>query len=490
MRQHVPEPGAVASTSDPPIDLSRVARAVSRHALLVVASVVLVVAVVYAISARAPARYQATARISADTPTNATSSDPNAVTASLATSRALVVGAGVLDAAAARLHGTTGEALSKSVSAAVDPDASIVDVTATAGSAARAATVANTVAATFLAQHTREQRQKAQRTKASVQSQLDSVGNGTAATGLASALRAQVANLAVTQAAAGTDLTLAERATAPATPVAPRPLRNALFAGLSALLLAVVAAVARDRSGRRSAEARELAARAGVALLAVVPDGRRATLRQLAERLRGSRRISDRAIVEQAALQAAVRAALPPRGARTVLVCGIAGGEGASRVARGLARSLSWAGLDSVFVDSALRGPTDEALATARETPHRYLVVSAPVADGSAGLPLLAWEADAAILVGRLGRTSPGAVMTAAQVLGSLDVLVLGLALTAAPADAAAIRELGFDPPAAPPGRRVRRAAAARSGNGRANGAEEWAPNGAGALGPDRQTAG
>src|ERR671928_68955 len=107
---------------------------------------------------------------------------------------------------------------------------------------ARAATVANTVAATFLAQHTREQRQKAQRTKASVQSQLDSVGNGTAATGLASALRAQVANLAVTQAAAGTDLTLAERATAPATPVAPRPLRNALFAGLSALLLAVVAA--------------------------------------------------------------------------------------------------------------------------------------------------------------------------------------------------------------------------------------------------------
>jgi Mrp family chromosome partitioning ATPase len=86
------------------------------------------------------------------------------------------------------------------------------------------------------------------------------------------------------------------------------------------------------------------------------------------------------------------------------------------------------------------------------------VIVNAPAVNGSSGLPLLAWQASAAVLVGRLGRTSGGEVLTSAQLLGALGVPLLGLVLTAPAADAAAIRERGFEAPAALP-RRVRRSA-------------------------------
>src|SRR4051794_39190931 len=441
--------------ADAPVDLARVGRAVRRHAALVAASVCLVVAVVYAASVRAPKRYEATARIAAQAGTGAATNDPTTVTTGLATSRALLIGPAVLGPAAKRIPGMTEDQLAASVTGAVEPDASILDVSVADTDPQRAALAASTVATTFLAQRTRDQRAAAGRAKARLEAQLATVKGDTTPGGLANALRVRISDLAATQASAGTDLVLAETAAVPTVPVAPRPARNALFAGLAALLLAVVAAVIRDRSGRRSVEAHELAVQAGLSLLAVVPDGRVSGLRRL-RTLVGRRSGGDRAIVEQAALQAAVRTALPPRPARTLLVCGIAGREGAARLARGLARSLSWSGQEALLVDSAARGPTDDALAEARRTAHRYLIVSTPVADGSSSLPLLAWQADAAILVGRLGRTTPGAVRTAMQVLGALDVHVLGLALTASPADAAAIREVGFDAPVAPPARRIR----------------------------------
>jgi capsular polysaccharide biosynthesis protein len=478
-----PAPGAPAPDgADQPIDLGRVSRAVRRHALLVVAGVLVVVVAVLVISERAPKRYEATARIAAVQPADGTTVDPNSIATGLATSRSLVVGPGVLNGAAAQLPGRTGTELSRSVTAAVEPDASILDVTAGDSDPQRAARTADVVASTFLTQRALAQRQAAGRARARLTAQLNAAQGDTAPSGLADAIRARISDLAVAQATAGSDLRLAEQASVPTSPVAPRPMRNAIFAGLSALLLAVVAAVVRDRSGRRRTEARQLANRSELPLLAVVPDGGALGLRAIVRR-RGSG--ANRAIIEHAALQTAVRSALPPRSARTLLVCGINGNDGAMHVARGLARSLSWAGLEAVVVDCASRGPTEAALEAARETEHRYLIVCAPAVDGSSGLPLLAWQADSAILVGRLGRTTPGQVATAAHLLKALDVHVLGLALTAAAADAAAIREHGFDQPATPPSRRVRRPLR----NGRSNG-DAWVGNGAGPASSERQTAG
>jgi capsular polysaccharide biosynthesis protein len=454
-----PEPAA--PPADPPIDLGRVGAAVRRQGALVVAIVAFVVIVVLAASLRAPLRYDATARIASEGNASATASDPGSLATGLATSRELATAPAVLTAAARKLPGATASSLAGAVTASVETDASILDVTASAGDPRRAARIATTVAESFLSLRTAAQRAAAERARAVLQTQLAAVPNRNNPNSLATALRERISDLAVSQATAGSDLRLAEAATVPTSASAPRPLRNAVFAGLSALLLAVVVAVVRDRSRRRAAEARELAARAGLPLLAVVPDGGGIATRAVRALIRllplGGRRESDQAIVEQAALQAAVRTALPPRAARTVLVCGIDGGEGSARVAAGLTRSLSWAGLDAALVDSTARGPTDDALDEARRGGHRYVIVNAPAVNGSSGLPLLAWQASAAVLVGRLGRTSGGEVLTCAQLLGALDVPLLGLVLTAPAADAAAIREGGFEPPTAVP-RRVRRA--------------------------------
>ena len=447
---------------DPPIDLGRVGAAVRRHAALVVAIVALVVVAVLVASLRAPMRYDATARIASTGAASPTNSDPNSLAAGLATSRELATGPAVLAAAARKLPGASASSLSGAVTASVETDASILDVTASAGDPRRAAGVATTVAKSFLSLRAAAQRAAAERAKAVLQAQLNAVPNKNSPSSLATALRERISDLAVSQATAGSDLRLVEEASVPTRASAPRPLRNAVFAGLSALLLAVVAAVIRDRSRRRAAEARELAARADLPLLAVVPDGGGIVTRRVRALIRrlplGARRESEQAIVEQAALQAAVRAALPPRAPRTVLICGIDSGQGSARVAAGLTRSLSWAGQDAVLVDSTARGPTDHALDEARGGGHRYVIVNAPAVNGSSGLPLLAWQASAAVLVGRLGRTSGGEVLTSAQLLGALGVPLLGLVLTAPAADAAAIRERGFEAPAALP-RRVRRSA-------------------------------
>jgi hypothetical protein len=314
------------------------------------------------------------------------------------------------------------------------------------------------VAAGFLASRERDRRAAASRARATLTKQLRRVRGTTAPGTLATALRERISDLALQEATAGSDLRLAEAAEPPTRPTAPRPLRSALLAGLAALLLAVTAAVIRDRSRRRGADAAELAARAGIPLVAVLP-----------RRRRRSRKSDERLVVEQAALQGAVRAALPARSQRVLVVCDIAGGEGAGWVAEGLARSLTWARQDAAVVRAADAPDLDAELKRERREGRRYVIVVGPPVTGSALLPLLACHAAAALLVGRLDHTSAGEAATATQLLSALDMHPLGLVLTASPADAAAMRERGFQA-AAPPPRRVRRDASRNGGDA----SEHW----------------
>src|SRR4051812_38345889 len=358
---------------DQPIDLGQVREAVRRSGALVAAAVVLVTAVVYYLSLQAPQRFEATARIAGDAaPANA--GDPSAVATGLATYRELVTAPAVLEGAAADLPGTTTTNLDAAVAASVERDASILDVTATSGDPNRAAAMANAVATTFLARRAADQRRAARTARKTLGAQLRGVrettaaGTQTAAGNLATAIRERISDLALQEATAGNDLRLAEAAVAPTQPSAPRPLRSAALAGLAAFLLAVTAAVVHGRTRRRSAQARELADRAGVPLLAVLPDSGRLTRRS-------GRRSSERLVVEQAALQGAVRQALPPKSQRTLLVCDITGGEGAGRVADGLARSLTWARLDAVVLRPDASRQPDADLEQAQRAGHRYVIL-------------------------------------------------------------------------------------------------------------------
>jgi capsular polysaccharide biosynthesis protein len=406
---------------DPPLDLGRVAAAVRRSRLPVLAAVATVMGAVLVASVRAPARYEATARIAAEADGTGGPVDPAGLTNRLATSRELVAAPAVLAAVASRVPGHTPRELAAKVSASVDAQASILDVSATDTSPRRAAALANAAAAAFLERRAVGQRQAAHRARAVLTAQLRDTRT---APGVAAALRERIGDLAVTEATAGSDLRLVEAARAPDAPYAPRPVRNAVLAGLAALLLAVTAAVARERLRGRSDAAREIARRAGVPLLAVLPHHAAGPAPRRRRRARADPGVA------LAALRTAVMVGLPHDAQSTVLVCGIAGGEGAGRVAAGLLRSLRLAGLDARFVHADGSQEDRAALRAAQLNGHRYVVISGLTIIGSAELPLLAGHATAAIVVGRLGQTTAASAAAAARLLSALELDVLGLVLT------------------------------------------------------------
>jgi capsular polysaccharide biosynthesis protein len=429
-------PGAATEPpSDPPVDLHRVAAAVRRSRVPVIACVLAVMGAVLLVSARAPARYQATARIAAEADTAAGPVDPNAMAARLAASRELVTAPSVLAVVAQRRPGETPRGLAGKLSATVESEAGILDVSATDTRPRVAAALANAAAAAFLERRAVGQRQAAERARGVLTAQLRETGT---APGVAAALRERIGDLAVSEATAGSDLRLVESADVPEQPYAPRPVRNAIFAGLAALLLAVLAAVARDRMRGRSDRGREIARQAGVPLLAVLPPSAGAPAQR---RRPWRRRAHTDPGVELAALRAAVIVALPSDAQSTVLVCGIAGDEGAGRVAAGLLRSLRLASLDAVFVHADGSDGDRAAVRAAQRDGHRYVVVSGPTIAGSPELPQLAGQASAAILVGRVGQTAASTAAAAARLLRAFELDLLGLVLTTAGAEAGADAE-------------------------------------------------
>ncbi|HEX4691234.1 MAG TPA: hypothetical protein VH276_11120 [Solirubrobacteraceae bacterium] len=481
-------PGA-EPPADPPLDVGRIGAAIRRYARPVAIVVIAAMAVAYLVSMLAPARYQATARIASDTTTVAGAPvDANAAAGTLASARELVSAPGVLTAVAATLPNTTAGSLAPRVTAAVETDAAILDVTATAGDGAGAARLANAVATTFLARRAAAQRQVATRARAALATQLEAAGAGTPATPL-TAMRERIGDLAVAQATAGADLRLAERATAPTQRSAPHPLRSALLAGLAALLVAVAVAVVRDRRRPRVDDrADELAAEARLPLLSVLPRGRRrpgVPWQRLPRKIRArppftalarrrARRAADderRALAEAATLQAAVRDVLPPRVPRVLLVCGARSSDRAQLVAASLARSFEWAGQDALLIAPEIHDVVP-AIDAARQAGWRYVIVGLRAAE-SLKLPAIAPQASGAIIVGRAGRTEAADAAAAARLLRVFGVHVLGLVVTASPRTAAQRRARGFD------------AAAARRRGVR----RDLQPNGAGRDGGDKPLA-
>jgi capsular polysaccharide biosynthesis protein len=475
--------------ADPPLDVGRIGAAIRRYARPVAIVVIAAMAIALLVSMLSPARYQATARIASDTTTVAGAPvDANAAAGSLASARELVSAPGVLTAVAATLPNATAGSLAPRVTAAVETDAAILDVTATAADGAGAARLANAVATTFLARRAAAQRQVATRARDALATQVEAAGAGTPATPL-TAMRERIGDLAVAQATAGADLRLAERATAPAHRSAPHPLRSALLAGLAALLLAVAAAVVRDRRRPRVDDrADELAAEARLPLLSVLPRGRRrpdVPWQKLPREIRSrppfttlarrrARRAADderRALAEAATLQAAVRDVLPPRVPRVLLVCGARSSDRAQLVAAALARSFEWAGQDALLIAPEIHDVVP-AIEAARQAGWRYVIVGLRAAE-SLRLPALAPQASGAIIVGRAGRTEAADAAAAARLLRVFGVHVLGLVVTASRRTAVQRRARGFD------------AAAARRRGVR----RDLQPNGAGHDGGDKPLA-
>ena len=285
-------------------------------------------------------------------------------------------------------------------------------------------------------------------------------------------MRERLSELAVIAATAGSGLRIVQRAPTPTTPYAPRPLRSAVLAFLSALLIAVLAAIARDHVRPAPPDAAALSRATRLPLLAALPattgPGPWERVRRALGLERRTSRAFDQAVVEEAALQGAVRSALPARGQRIVLVHGIDESGGAAQAAAGLARSLTWGGHATVLVrfadaDGRRRAPADvptlwcadvgEQLDELRGTEYRYVVVEAPRVARAARLRPLAARSAAVVLVARLGVAGGADAVAARRLVDALGLRGLGLVVICSPSELPGIVRTALTEPLRPPAR-------------------------------------
>jgi capsular polysaccharide biosynthesis protein len=455
---------APAPPDDPPVDLRRVAVAVRRNGRGVAAAVGVVTLLVLVVSLLSPERYRATARIATD-PGPGQVVDVETADRQLATDAELVTAPRVLDEAARRLPGESAETLARSVSAGFDPSVGMLDVAATAEDPARSRQIANTVAETFVAERDREEGRLANRARERLADEIDRLRTLDAPATTLGPMRERLSELAVTAATAGSGLRIVQRAPTPDGPYAPRPLRSALLAFLSALLVAVLVAIFRDQVRPARPDVAGLTRVTGLPLLAALPAAPAGPWQRLRDALGRRSRALDQAVIEEAALQGAVRSALPARGQRIVLVHGIDESGGASQAAAGLARSLIWGGHETVlvrFADDRRHAPDDvpttwcadldEQLDELKATANRYVVVEAPRTARGALRPLAARSA-AVVLVARLDVATFADAAAAGRLVDALGLRGLGLVVVCPPSDIPDVVRTAMTAPLRPPSR-------------------------------------
>jgi capsular exopolysaccharide synthesis family protein len=279
--------------------------------------------------------------------------DSGTVQRELATINALATTPQVLQAAARTVGGTSADALEKAVQSSADPDANVVSITASAGDAGRAATVANAVARAFLSEQQTTQVQRLDNARRSLLNEIRRLQAGSATdTNVQQqiqALQERAAELSVETASAGAQLQIAEAASPPDAPTSPRPVRNTVLAFFAALLIAVLVALARDQLSPQVNSQRELGQILDLPILGAIP--------HVPARFRRRRLTTAGEHEAYQALGASLRLALAPDTQHVILVTSATHAEGKTTVAAHLGSLLSQAGHHTLVVSGDLRRP-------------------------------------------------------------------------------------------------------------------------------------
>jgi capsular exopolysaccharide synthesis family protein len=341
--------------NDEPVEVRRYIDAIRRGRWLILTLAVSAALVAFLLSSLAPDRYTSTAIIvkRITSATTDTASDET-LSRELATIGQLLVTTDVLSRAAKKVgDGETATSLSQSVKANVDPEANLINVTATAkGEPEKSAAIANAVADTFVKEQSDVTRQQYQAARQGLLQQLRSINhNDPAAAQQESAIRQRLSDLGVAQSAAGIDLRVAQRAGVPKSRTSPKPLRNAVIALFLGLFIGVLIALARDQLVPRVSGARELSRLLDLPMLAAIPFVRRRLLRRNV--LTGAEYESYQT------LGASVRFSLPAEeGPHVLLITSGLHAEGKSTVTARLGRALAQAGHPTLLISADLRWPT------------------------------------------------------------------------------------------------------------------------------------
>jgi len=373
---------APALPPDQPVETGRYVDALRRSKLLIALIVVPLVGAVLLVSLLLPEQYQARAKIVLETTADPLQArDSESVQSRLATIDALLTTRDTRSRAAARLSGETAATLEGKVASSVDPRADIVDIVATDDTAEGAASIANAVASTFLAQQNRAQQERLNRARATLREALAELEGrkGQQVETERAAIRERLTDLNVSAAGSGAELSLAEAAEPPSAAFSPRPVRNAVFAFFAALFVAALVVLARAQLKPRVSGAREVSRLLDLPVLAEVPHVRR----PLGHR---PQTLSSAEYEAYQTLQASLRQRLPATGQRTILVTSALHGEGKTEVTAALGLVLSQALHRTWLVSADMRWPRLHELFDVDQTPGLSEVLVGAQNGGAAGI--------------------------------------------------------------------------------------------------------
>jgi tyrosine-protein kinase len=353
---------------DEPVEVGRYVDAFKRSRWLIAGIVVAVTVAVFVISLLLPKTYQATSKLVLNpNPAAAGTTDAQSTQRDLATDKAMLTYQPLLAAVAKTVNGETVDSLRTKVSASVDQDANVINITATDDTARGAAAIANGVAATFLAREHRTQQQKLRKARRVLENELAALQASVTPTNQAE-IASQIAGVQqqLTELALNADntaaLELGERAEPPTSPSSPKPVRNAIFGLFASLFIAALVVLARAQLRPRVTGSRELSRLFDLPMMVEVPFVRR----------RFGHSPNTLSAVEYEAyqtLQATLRMQLPPDSQRTVLVTSALHGEGKTEVTAALGLVLAQAGHRTWLVSADMRWPRLHELFDVAQTP-------------------------------------------------------------------------------------------------------------------------
>lgn len=344
---------ASMQTADETLDVRRYLDAIRRHAKLIVVLVLAATISAAVVSSALSDQYKSTTRLVLEETGNPLgSTDAEAIQRELATTDSLLTTPQVLERAAAALKPRSTRAeIEDSISSQVDDSASIIDVEATDGDPKRAAAIANGVAEAFIAERRTIERDRIERARKSLLTEIDALQGSPSADVQISAIRERISELTVALASAGSELQIAERAEPPTQPTSPRPFRNAVLAFVAALFLGVLIALGRDLLVPRVTGARELSRLTRLTVLAGVP-----YVRSWIGRWRRYAGAAEDEAYQT--LRAWVELQLPAETTRVLLLTSAVHSEGKTTATARLGQALAEAGNGVLLVSGDLRRPS------------------------------------------------------------------------------------------------------------------------------------
>jgi succinoglycan biosynthesis transport protein ExoP len=349
LSDRIREPDIVDSFVEEPVDARRYIEALRRRVGLIAAVSMGVAALVLLISLALPKSYRATALIAPLAQATGPESGSTATPQSLATIQAYVTSPPVFAAAAARIGGESTASLREKITTSLDANANIINVTASDRTAGRAAQLATGVAESFLSVRAAVERAQLAQQEAVLTRRMRAA-QAAGSAGLKAALEQQISSVAAQEASAGSDLHLLAAAPVPGSPSSPRPTRNAVFAFVAALFVAVLGVAGRELLAPSISGERELSALIALPILGRVP--------RVANRRRSRRTAASPAEAEAYRfLSKSLELAVSPRRPCLVAVTSAAREEGKTTVVGRLGAALAETGSRTLLVSADLHWP-------------------------------------------------------------------------------------------------------------------------------------